>query len=66
MAHLACVFQLLQCTGELAKAVIGYLYLGRITVDASTAAEIISLANLWQLPGRTWLHHMQMLLSLHY
>ena len=42
---------MLQCSGELAAAVIGYLYTGRIKADASTAAEIISLANLWQLPG---------------
>lgn len=50
-AHLICVFQLLQCSGELATAVIGYLYTGNIKSDASTAAEIITLANLWQLPG---------------
>ncbi|KAL3162058.1 hypothetical protein ABBQ38_009122 [Trebouxia sp. C0009 RCD-2024] len=40
-----------ECSGELAAAVIGYLYTGLIEADASTAAEIISLANLWQLPG---------------
>lgn len=34
-----------------AVAVIGYLYTGSISVDISTAAEVISLANLWQLPG---------------
>ena len=51
IAHLVCVFLTLQCSGELAAAVIGYLYTGRVKADASTAAEIISLANLWQLPG---------------
>ncbi|KAL0025284.1 hypothetical protein WJX79_000539 [Trebouxia sp. C0005] len=40
-----------ECCGEQAAAVIGYLYTGSIEVDVSTAAEVISLANLWQLPG---------------
>ncbi len=42
---------MLQCSGELAATVIGYLYTGHIEADVTTAAEIISLANLWQLPG---------------
>ena len=32
-------------------AVIEYLYTGSLSIDVSTAAEVISLANLWQLPG---------------
>ncbi|DBA76932.1 hypothetical protein WJX77_008986 [Trebouxia sp. C0004] len=40
-----------ECCGEQAVAVIGYLYTGSIDVDVSTAAEVISLADLWQLPG---------------
>lgn len=53
----SCVFQLLQCSGELATAVIGYLYTGNIKSDAGTAAEIIMLANLWQLPGELFRLH---------
>ena len=41
----------LQCTCSQAVAVIEYLYTGSINTDVSTAAEVISLANLWQLPG---------------
>lgn len=48
---------LLQCSGELAAAVIGYLYTGQVEADASTAAEVMSLANLWQLPGMMLLQH---------
>ena len=42
----------LQCTGAEAIAVIGYLYTDSISnVEMENAAEVISLANLWQLPG---------------
>lgn len=54
---MTCLLHILQCSGELAAAVIGYLYTGQIEADASTAAEIISLANLWQLPGMKLLQH---------
>ena len=62
--HLPCLLHMLQCSGELAAEVIGYLYTGHIEADASTAAGIISLANLWQLPGTTLLQDVPLLTGL--
>lgn len=42
----------MQCSGAQAISVIGYLYTDSIAeVSMESAAETISLANLWQLPG---------------